>query len=141
MSGRRNVKITVETGERDSWADDDSEWFVPLKLVDLPKWASEMQAKIPLEFRHEARLEIGSRSGYDGDHSVIATVCYVRPETDAEMNQRLATERYYEASRLETERREYERLRAKFAVDGRESGSASPSAQPLRKVSAEGSQE
>ena len=57
----------------------------------------------------DATLEIESVPDYGGDRIRVA-VCYQRPETDAEMQERLALEEHWRDAR----RKQYEQLRKEF---------------------------
>ena len=79
-------------------------------LDDLKKWVAGIEASVPLEYRDSLKFEYDS--GYDFGPRLV--VYYEREETDAE---RTTRERYALTQAEEEEadeRRQYERLKAKF---------------------------
>lgn len=73
-----------------------------------------IEATIPAKFRASARCGIDSRGGYEGDHFAHIEVSYSRPETDAEVVERIQQEMIGAHLQQEAEQAEYERLKAKL---------------------------
>ena len=80
--------------------------------IPLVRFAEQLQAaldSIPVECRASAVLHI---QGYEWCNDL--SIQYLAPETDKEMQRRIAEEADSEARRQDAERATYERLRAKF---------------------------
>lgn len=84
------------------------------KISDVIAALQAAQASVPEEYRAGAGIEVEAHGGYEGSASLSAEVFYERPETDAEMSGRLWFAGRREKQTDAQERREYERLRAKF---------------------------
>lgn len=99
--------------------DGDEDYGLSWTLLDLTRMAAEFQASVPADLRDEIVFSVGAARGW-GDDGVypILRVYYVRPETDEEMAERLASEaevRLAKARQREREERaEFERLKAKY---------------------------
>ncbi len=91
------------------------EWnWMPKKLVDLIPWVEKYLELIPEEYRDSAAFEPLSFRESHRDYWLNVKVYFHRPETDEEMEERLAEE---EAQRLEQQRAErqmLEELKEKF---------------------------
>jgi hypothetical protein len=75
-----------------------------------------IRGRIPEQYRSNARCEISSQSGYDGDHSPTIEVQYKRPETDEEVVERLSWEAYMRSLTEAEERATLAALQAKYAA-------------------------
>lgn len=73
------------------------------KVVDFIEFLQETLESIPPEYRSNAEIDIDSVGGWEGEHHSELTITYSRPETDAEMQERLAS---YERERLQRENNE-----------------------------------
>ena len=95
----------------------DGEW-PPVDAERTVAWFQEKLESIPAEFRHTAKIEFESASGYEGDHYARIVITYMRPETAQESAERNARDdamrRMVEAS----ERAELARLQAKYGAGG-----------------------
>jgi hypothetical protein len=87
MSERQN-KTVVVFESYESWRDD----WMPGALQDAIAWLQEKLASIPEEHQDSAGIEIRGGGGYDGEFPIIS-ITYDRPETDAEMADRLEVQR------------------------------------------------
>ena len=84
------------------------EWNrMPKRLVDLIPWVQKYLELVPEEYRASAAFEIVSFLDSRRDYSLNVKVHYHRPETDEEMEARLAAE---EAEKLEQQRAERQML-------------------------------
>jgi hypothetical protein len=84
------------------------EWnWMPKKLVDLIPWVQKYLELVPEEYRASATFEIVSFRDSRRDYGLNVKVYYHRPETDEEMEARLAAE---EAQKLEQQRAERQML-------------------------------
>ncbi len=89
----------------------------PTKASEFIAWIQQFIATIPDEYRAAARVEIESEdNGYGGDCSCTSnlTVSYVRPETDAEWEDRLQSQRLRETEAERRERQKLAELKAKY---------------------------
>lgn len=86
---RETVTVTVFTGEQY-----DDGWPCPYQttLVDLISWFEAKLAEIPEEYRNVATCEIDSVRSWEDTHYAQIEISYRRPETDAEMADRLEHE-------------------------------------------------
>ncbi len=83
------------------------------KLVDVIASLEEVLEEVPEAYRDTAEIEVGAEQDYDY-YTLEATVTYKRPETDEEIRARMLQLEFQEKARRDIERREYERLKAKF---------------------------
>ncbi len=84
------------------------EWnWMPKKLVDLIPWVQKYLELVPEEYRVSAAFETVSFRDSRRDYWLNVKVHYHRPETDEEMEARLAAE---EAQKLEQQRAERQML-------------------------------
>lgn len=104
---RYDTRITL-------YDDGDMETTVPKALA----WLQSLDAKIPPEFKDRSVFKVEYESDYYGGGSLDFKVYYDRPETDAEVAERLANQAASEAiCRQQNEARErqiYEMLKQKF---------------------------
>lgn len=87
-----------------------------IRLTGLQEWLAVEMAQIPKPFRADAYIKGWASGGY-GDSSPDCeeiTICYQRPETDAEMVERIDRDRRYKAEYEARERAHYETLKAKY---------------------------
>lgn len=82
-------------------------------LAGFVAWASGLLASVPEQYRSSATIDIDSSVYYDCAVTEIV-VYYCRPETDDEMAEREQYEARRVAESEAQERREFERLAAKF---------------------------
>ena len=85
-----------------------------MSLDDLLKTLNGLQERIAAEGIHDVYLALDYERGYYDDVDVTAKIEGKRTETDEEFSMRLANEARARANREEYDRREYERLKAKF---------------------------
>jgi len=84
------------------------EWnWMPKKLVDLVPWVENYLDLVPAEYRDSAAFETVAFRDSRKDYWLNVKVHYSRPETDAEMQARLADE---EAEKLAREKLQQEKL-------------------------------
>jgi plasmid maintenance system antidote protein VapI len=84
------------------------EWnWMPKRLVDLIPWVQKYLELVPEEYRASAAFKIVSFRDSRRDYWLNVKVHYDRPETDEEMEARLAAE---EAQKLEQQRAERQML-------------------------------
>ena len=84
------------------------EWnWMPKKLVDLIPWVEKCLGLVPKEYRDSAAFETVSFRDSRRDYWLNVKIYYHRPETDEEMEARLADE---EARKLEQQRAERQLL-------------------------------
>jgi len=84
------------------------EWnWMPKKLVDLIPWAEKYLRLVPEEYRDSAAFQTVSFRDPRGDYWLNVKVHFYRPETDEEMEARLADE---DAQKLEQQRAERQML-------------------------------
>jgi hypothetical protein len=113
MAKRETIRITLFDGGYNETV---------MSVPDAVKWLQELLDQIPEEYRAESVFQVEKESGYyDESDTLIFKVFYDRPETDAEVEERVAAEaasRATYARQLEArERAEFERLRVKFAQE------------------------
>lgn len=84
------------------------EWnWMPKKLVDLIPWVEKYLRLVPEEYRDSAAFETVSFRDSRKDYWLNVKVHFHRPETNEEMEARLAGE---EARKLEQQKAEMQRL-------------------------------
>lgn len=81
---------------------------------DCMEWFAAKLAEIPPEFKASAQIEIGSASGYEGDHSGCIEITYERPETDREAAERLYKENHAARNKEARDRQTLATLKAKY---------------------------
>ena len=101
-----NRLVTVTLFDKERW---DGEWM-PETLTEAIAWLQQFLEQVPVEFRETATVDI---SGFE-DYAARIEISYQRPPTDTEKQGRLAEERQLNKERENKERRQYERLKAKF---------------------------
>jgi len=83
-------------------------------LMEAVEWLKSKLESVPEEFRHSAKIEIGSVGSWEDSHYATIEITYERPETDDEMRARDA---HYKARREQVTadmKRQYEQLKAMF---------------------------
>lgn len=91
------------------------EWnWMPKKLVDLIPWVEKYLELVPEEYRDSAALETVRFLDSPRDHWLNIKVHYCRPETDEEMEVRLADEVAQKREQQRMERQMLEDLKEKF---------------------------
>lgn len=88
--------------------------FPPAGLKEFQAWLSASVAGIPPEYAASTTISIGGHSGYDSDVYPSVTIAYHRPETNAEMDARLAITREHTERRKAEELRQLAALKAKY---------------------------
>ncbi|MGP1680796.1 MAG: hypothetical protein ACTS8S_00510 [Giesbergeria sp.] len=89
--------------------------YPPENLVEFQAWLSAAVAEVPEEFRATAVLEFTAESRYEvGDIRRGMKFYYVRPATEVEFAERLHARALNILRGEARERREVERLQAKF---------------------------
>jgi hypothetical protein len=107
MSGDRRI-VRKEVADWSTWDDCGEE------LASLPEFIAELQRlldKIPPEYREQAKVSLRASGDYAGAY---LNVTYDRPETDAEIETRLAQHQQYKAEQEARERRMLVALKAKY---------------------------
>ena len=89
-------------------------WPSDSKVVDFIAWLDGVINDIPTEYRKVAGIKIDSISGYEGEHHAEVMVSYERPETDEEMEARVARNERRNRDIETRERQDYARLRKKY---------------------------
>lgn len=102
---------TVTVFDREEY--DGSDWPHHDALAFLG-WFQGKVDTIPAEYRDTATINVGSKSGYEGDHSVHIVISYTRPATNAEIKERAAYQRQRESMEEQRERAAYQLLKAKY---------------------------
>lgn len=97
---RQTVHVTALTIDST-----DEEWNFPMKLSDLPVWFGKLMSLVPAAHQADAVIKLTGRGDYDYGHEVQLTLSYSRPETDAEMQRRLAYEEEAKDIRLAHQRK------------------------------------
>ena len=93
-----------------------SEWnWMPKKLVDLIPWAEKYLELVPAEYRDSAAFEIVGFRESQREYWLNVKVHFSRPETDKEMDARLADEEAQKLEQQKTERQMLEELKEKFS--------------------------
>ncbi len=91
------------------------EWnWMPKKLVDLVPWVERYLALVPAEYRDSAAFENVSFHDSQRDYWLKVKVHFDRPETDEEMQARLADEEEQKQEQQKAERQKLEELKQKF---------------------------
>ncbi len=91
------------------------EWnWMPKKLVDLIPWTQKYLELVPQEYRDSAAFETVSFRDSRRDYWLNVKVHYHRPETDEEMEARLAAEDAEKLQQQRAERQRLEDLKEKF---------------------------
>jgi len=91
------------------------EWnWMPKKLVDLVPWVEKYLQMVPEEYRDSMAFEPISFRDSRRDYWLNVKVHYHRPETDEEMEARLADEETQKLEQQKAERQKLEELKAKF---------------------------
>ena len=88
MGNRQKVQVTVFNGsqyEQDGWPPEDAAGFLA--------WFQKRISAIPAEHMAKAKVEITAQREYYDDVSTNIEITYLRDETDAEMQSRLAAEK------------------------------------------------
>ena len=87
----------------------------PENLFEYIEWLEDMVNSIPKEHRGTAKIETDVDGDYiDNSAYSFTTINYWRDETVEEMNDRLIQETIRNRKLDDKERREYERLKAKY---------------------------
>jgi len=106
---RQIVQITVE--DVGSYRFD----RMPDTLDGWIEYLGDIKAKIPAEYLDTHQVKLEYESGYyDSGDSASFKVWYERPETDAEMIERVGRGIAYVRDSADNERRQYEALKRKF---------------------------
>ena len=91
------------------------EWnWMPKKLVDLIPWVEKYLTLMPEEYRDSAAFETLSFRDSQRDYWLNVKVHYYRPETDEEMEARLADEKTQNLQQQRAKRQMLEDLKEKF---------------------------
>lgn len=91
------------------------EWnWMPKKLVDLGPWVEKYLGLVPEEYRDSAAIETVNFRDSRRDYWLNVKVHYYRPETDEEMNARLAEEEAQKLEQQKAERQMLEDLKERF---------------------------
>ena len=105
-------KECVVVRQAESAYEDD---YPPENLVEFQAWLSAAVAEVPEEFRATAVLEFTAESGYEaGDIERGMRFYYVRPATEVEFAERLHARALNILRDEARDRRQFERLQAKF---------------------------
>ena len=83
-------------------------------LVNVIAWFNSKLCEIPGQYRANARCEIDSVSGYEGEHYGHIEISYERPETDAEKARRIVDEESRIGSTRQREIDLMKKLQAKY---------------------------
>lgn len=76
-----------------------------------------IRRSIPRELREQASLDIEYKMGYYDSVEITTEVSYPRPETDAEMNERLERTRMFEMTQRQRDEAEFKRLAKKLGKE------------------------
>ena len=91
------------------------EWnWMPKKLVDLIPWVEKYLGLVPEEYRDSATFETVSFRDSRREYWLNVKVCFRRPETDEEMEARLAEEEAQKREQQKAERQMLEELKERF---------------------------
>ena len=82
-------------------------------LGDVIEWLNEQYLKIPLEYRHTAKIEIDACTEWDYPYPEIE-IRYLRPVTDEEIEERRRCEEARKTIEEAGERRILEQLKKKY---------------------------
>ncbi|NQV44381.1 MAG: hypothetical protein HQ501_05725 [Rhodospirillales bacterium] len=92
------------------------EWnWMPKKLVDLVPWVEKYLELVPEEYRDSAAIETVSFRDSLRECWLNVKVCFHRPETDEEMEERLADEEAQKVEQQKLERQMLEELKERFS--------------------------
>lgn len=83
--------------------------FPPDDAIGCVEWFNKKLAEIPEECRIGAEIEINGN-----DYQLEIVISYARPETDEEMQHRIAENVRLALNKEAIERKQYEALKAKF---------------------------
>lgn len=83
------------------------------KLTEVIFALQKTLSKIPVQYQSTAEIDVNAYDDY-GCSYVSVDITYMRPETDEEFEHRHAREKALEESIRESERVEFNRLKAKF---------------------------
>ena len=86
----------------------------PTDAIGCVAWFTRKLDAVPEEYRANALIDISGADDYDNDTYVRIVVSYKRPETDAEMSDRLDAELQQKQLRKEYELFELARLKKKY---------------------------
>ncbi len=89
--------------------------WMPKKLVDLVPWVERYLGLVPAEYRDSAAFETVSFRDSQRDYWLNVKVSFRRPETDEEMEARLADEESQKLEQQRAERQMLEELKEKFS--------------------------
>lgn len=107
----RNNKPVVMNCETEFGPD----WnLMPKKLVDLVPWVEKYLALVPEPYRNSASIDTVSFRDSPRDSALGVKVHYYRPETDDEMNKRLADEEAQKLERQKSEKQMLQDLKERF---------------------------
>lgn len=88
---------------------------MPTTIEHWIEWLTEAREKVPEQYRHGLSCVLDYEAGsYDSSDSADFVISYERPETDEEMTARVKSGIEYVNRTSAAERREYDRLKAKF---------------------------
>ena len=91
------------------------EWnWMPKKLVDLIPWVQKYLELVPEEYRDNAAFETVSFRDSRKEYWLNVKIHYHRPETDEEMEARLAAEEAQKLERQRAERQMLEELKEQY---------------------------
>ena len=86
-------------------------------LDDVIASLQTIRNMIPEEYRASAECEITSKGGYEDSHYASIEVTYGRPETDAEVTDRLRSELLRKEVKERQERETFKMLQKKYGTD------------------------
>lgn len=111
---RKMVKEIVESVLVDS---------LPTKIKNFSDWCQDILASIPEAYREDVNIKFRSEKGYEeSDCVIIATIFYLRRETDKEYNRRVIKENLDAKREEASERAELTRLLTKYMPHIKEEG-------------------
>lgn len=88
---------------------------MPTTIENWIEWLTEAREEVPEQYRHKLNCVLAWEAGYyDSGDSADFVISYERPETDEEMTARVNDGIEYVNGKAVAERREYDRLKAKF---------------------------
>ncbi len=109
MRKTKNVVLNCEAEFGPEWN------WMPKKLVDLIPWVEKYIELVPEEYRDSAAFETVSFHDSRRDYWLNVKVHFHRPETDEEMEARLADEEAQKLEQQRAERQMLEDLKEKFS--------------------------
>jgi hypothetical protein len=112
MSERRNVRVTLLA--KDVFGSLLTEQYGDDKVIDVMAQLQALLEQVPIEYRDQCYIGTESEGGWEGEHHTTVEVYYERPETDAEMQERIAEEQRRQSEAAAQERALYENLKRKF---------------------------